>query len=34
MARSLRDLDENVDQVRAHYDGEVILAQDLACIRF
>ena len=33
MARSLRDLDANVDRVRAHYDGDVVLAEDLACVR-
>jgi ribonuclease BN (tRNA processing enzyme) len=31
MARSLRDLDSNVDEVRAGYDDNVALAQDLAC---
>jgi len=33
MARSLRDLDANVERVRARYDGDVVLAEDLACIR-
>lgn len=32
MSRSLRDLDANVDIVRAGFDGEVIVASDLACI--
>ncbi len=32
MARSLRDLRKNTDLVRSRYDGDVILAQDLACI--
>jgi ribonuclease BN (tRNA processing enzyme) len=32
MARSLRDLDANVDVVRGTYDGRVVLAQDLACL--
>ncbi|WP_405230200.1 MBL fold metallo-hydrolase [Lentisalinibacter sediminis] len=31
MARSLRDLDGNVDRVRKHYDGPVIAADDLDC---
>ena len=31
MARSLRDLDGNVEAVRNTYDGEVIVAEDLAC---
>jgi ribonuclease BN (tRNA processing enzyme) len=32
MARSLRELDKNVMLVRRAYDGDVILAEDLACI--
>ena len=32
MARSLRDLDSNVALVRERYDGDVVLAEDLACI--
>ena len=32
MARSLRDIDGNVDRVRSVYDGEVVLAEDLMCI--
>ena len=32
MSRSLRDLDANVDIVRAGFDGEVIVSSDLACI--
>ena len=32
MARSLRDLDQNVALVRKGFDGEVVLAEDLACI--
>jgi len=32
MARSLRDIDDNVELVREAYNGEVILAEDLACI--
>ena len=32
MARSLSDLDANVDIVRAGYDGEVVVASDLACV--
>jgi len=31
MARSLKDLDENVDEVRTGYNGKVVLAEDLAC---
>jgi len=31
MARSLRDLDGNIDRVRQHYDGPVIAADDLDC---
>jgi ribonuclease BN (tRNA processing enzyme) len=31
MARSLRDFDTNVDLVRAGYDGDIIVAEDLAC---
>ena len=32
MARSLRNLDQNVDLVRQHFDGEIIIADDLMCI--
>lgn len=32
MARSLRDLDQNVALVRQSFDGEVVLAEDLACV--
>lgn len=32
MARSLRDLDSNVELVRSGYSGEVVLAEDLACV--
>ena len=32
MGRSLRDLDGNVDVVRAGYDGRVVIATDLACV--
>ena len=32
MARSLRDLDTNVALVRERYPGEVIIAEDLACV--
>lgn len=32
MARSLRDIDENVALVRKGYDGEVVLAEDLTCV--
>jgi ribonuclease BN (tRNA processing enzyme) len=31
MARSLANLDENVDLVRSRYSGRVIVAEDLAC---
>jgi ribonuclease BN (tRNA processing enzyme) len=31
MARSLRDLDSNVQHVAASYDGDILLAEDLAC---
>ena len=33
MARSLRDFEGNVDKVRAAFDGEIIVAEDLACLR-
>lgn len=33
MARSLRDFEGNVDAVRAAFDGEIIVADDLACLR-
>lgn len=32
MARSLRDIDTNVELVRSNYKGSVTLAQDLACV--
>jgi len=32
MARSLKELDKNVELVRSAYKGEVILAEDLACV--
>jgi ribonuclease BN (tRNA processing enzyme) len=32
MARSLRDLEQNVAIVRQRYKGEIVLAEDLACI--
>ena len=32
MGRSLRDLDGNVDVVREGYDGDVVVASDLACV--
>ena len=32
MARSLSNLDANVDIVRGGYDGEVVVASDLACV--
>ena len=32
MARSLKELDKNVESVRSGYKGEIILAEDLACI--
>ena len=32
MARSLRDLDGNVEVVRGAYEGDVVLAEDLACM--
>ncbi len=32
MARSLRDLDKNVAIVKQHFDGQIVLARDLACI--
>ena len=31
MARSLADLDGNVEHVRRHFDGEIRVAEDLAC---
>lgn len=31
MARSLRDLDANLEHVRQHYQGELALAEDLQC---
>ena len=33
MARSLRDLTGNVEIVRAGFDGETFVAEDLACLR-
>jgi len=33
MARSLRDIDANTDAVQRAYNGQVILAEDLQCIR-
>jgi len=33
MARSLRDRPVQIEQVRAHYQGELTLAEDLACVR-
>jgi ribonuclease BN (tRNA processing enzyme) len=32
MARSLRDLEQNVALVRARYKGDIIVAKDLACV--
>jgi ribonuclease BN (tRNA processing enzyme) len=32
MARSLRDLDANIEVVRGAYEGDVVLAEDLACM--
>lgn len=32
MARSLKELDKNVEFVRSEYKGEIIIAEDLACI--
>ena len=32
MARSLRNLDDNVELVKERYDGEVVVADDLMCI--
>jgi ribonuclease BN (tRNA processing enzyme) len=32
MARSLSDLNKNVELVRSGYPGEIVLAEDLACI--
>ena len=32
MARSLRDLDGNLEVVRSAYDGEVMVAEDLTCL--
>ena len=31
MARSLKDFDANVRAVEEHYDGRILLAEDLAC---
>ena len=33
MARSLRDIDDNVALVRERYKGDIVLAEDLACVR-
>ena len=33
MARSLRDFEGNVNKVREAFDGEVVVAEDLACLR-
>ena len=33
MARSLRDVDANIDIIRSKFDGEIIRASDLQCIR-
>jgi len=33
MARSLQDLDHNVELIQSGYSGEVVLADDLVCIR-
>ena len=33
MRRSLRNLDSNIEIVRSHYDGRVIVAEDLQCIK-
>ena len=32
MARSLRNLETNVDAVRQGFDGNIVIAEDLACI--
>jgi ribonuclease BN (tRNA processing enzyme) len=32
MARSLRDLDKNVELVRSSYGGDIVLAEDLLCV--
>lgn len=32
MARSLRELDQNVSLVRKSFEGEIVLAEDLACV--
>ena len=32
MARSLRDIDANIDAIRDRYNGETVLARDLQCI--
>lgn len=34
MARSLHDLEENLSEIRSRYNGPVVSARDLACIRF
>jgi ribonuclease BN (tRNA processing enzyme) len=33
MARSLEDLDGNVARVAEHYKGDIVVAEDLACVR-
>ena len=33
MARSLADIEQNVSLVRERYQGEVVIAEDLACVR-
>jgi hypothetical protein len=33
MARSLRDLDGNVDEVKSRFGGKLLLADDLSCVR-
>ena len=32
MARSLRDLESNLDAVRSAYDGDIVVGSDLACV--
>ncbi len=32
MARSLRNLDENVELIKSEYDGDIVLADDLLCV--
>ncbi len=33
MARSLRRLEDHVAEVRGRYDGRIVVAEDLACLR-